>query len=392
MLPLIDTLPALTEACHQLQIALQSDPRLAIDTEFIRERTYAPQLEIIQLAAGETIAIVDAAALKGKLAPLAELLFDPAILKLLHAGGQDVEILALELGAPPAPLYDTQVAAAFAGYAVQTGYGALVQSVLGVSLSKEEGFADWSRRPLTPSMREYAANDVRYLQSLHTRLDAQLKKRGRDTWASEHTTRTLTAAAEQTPPSELWRKIGGKLSFGSRELAILRELALWRDEEARRRDKPRRTILKDEPLIEIARRKPKSATALLELRGMPPNLGEKMATALAECVTRGLAVPESERPTPEAQTPLDEPGAALLELLSAIVKRRATEENLPPSLLAPADDLRRLAIERRRPSEDHPLLSGWRGELLAQPLRAALEGKLAVAWDPKRGQLSLVPQ
>jgi ribonuclease D len=392
MLPLIDTPAALAGICQELYISLQSDPRLAIDTEFIRERTYAPQLELIQLAAGDTVALVDATALKGQLDPLATLLFDSSILKLVHAGGQDVEILALELGAPPASLYDTQVAAAFAGYAVQTGYGALVQSVLGVTLSKEEGFADWSRRPLTPAMREYAANDVRYLHELHTSLDTTLRKRGRDSWAAEHTNRTLSAAAEPTPPDELWRKIGGKLSFGSKELAILRELALWRDDEARRRDKPRRTVLKDEPLVEIARRKPKSATALLELRGMPPNLGEKAATALSACVVRGLATPESERPAPEIQAPLDEPGAALLELLSAIVKRRATEESLPPSLLAPADDLRRLAIERRKPSEDHPLLTGWRGELLGEPLRAALSGRLAVAWDPKRGQLALVPR
>jgi len=131
---------------------------------------------------------------------------------------------------------------------------------------------------------------------------------------------------------------------------------------------------------------------VLDLRGMRRHRGVLTVAALAGCVVRGLAVPEAERPMPEAQTPLDEPGAALLELLSAIVKRRATEENLPPSLLAPADDLRRLAIERRRPSEDHPLLNGWRGELLAEPLRAALEGKLAVAWDPRRGQLALVPQ
>jgi ribonuclease D len=202
--------------------------------------------------------------------------------------------------------------------------------------------------------------------------------------------RSLCAAAESTPPDELWRKIGGKLSFGGRELAILRELALWRDAEAQRRDKPRRSVIKDEPLVELARRKPKSATAVLELRGMPPGLGERLAGALAECVVRGLAVPEAERPVPETSQPLDEPGAALLELLSAIVKRRATDENLPPSLLAPSEALRSLAIARRNPPEDHPLLTGWRGELLGENLRAALGGTLAVAWDPRRGQLALV--
>jgi ribonuclease D len=392
MLSLIDTPQGLADACAQLREALQSDPRLALDTEFIRERTYAPVLEVVQLAAGETVVLIDAAALQGRLGPLAELLHDPEILKLVHAGGQDVEILALELGAPPAPLYDTQVAAAFAGYAVQTGYGALVQGELRVTLSKEEGFADWSRRPLTPAMREYAAGDVQYLHALHSKLDSTLRGRGRAEWAWEQMQKSLSNAAQQTPPEDLWRKIGGKLSFGGRELSILRELALWRDTEAQRRDKPRRTVIKDEPLVEIARRKPKTATALLELRGMPPGLGERAATALAECVVRGLAVPEADRPVPETTTPLDEPGAILLELLSAIVKRRAADESLPPSLLAPADDLRSLAIARRNPPGDHPLLTGWRGTLLEESLRGALDGKLAVAWDPKRGQVALVPR
>lgn len=317
---------------------------------------------------------------------------DPSVLKLLHAGGQDVEILNLVLGAPPAPVYDTQIAAAFAGHAVQTGYGALVQSVLSVTLSKEEGFADWSRRPLTPSMRDYAANDVKYLHKLHDRLDARLKRSGRDVWADEQTRRFLGNAAEQTPPEDLWRKIGGRSGMGGRELAVLRELAIWRDDEARRRDKPRRTVVKDEPLVEIARRKPKSAADLLALRGMPPGLGEKAATTLVQAVQRGLAVPDEDRPRTESAPPLDESGAELLELLSAIVRRRAIEESLPPSLLAGSDDLRTLAIYRKNPPESHPLLNGWRGELLGEPLRAALAGKLGVAWDPKKDRLRLVPQ
>ena len=311
---------------------------------------------------------------------------------MLHAGGQDVEILALELGAPPARIYDTQIAAAFAGFAVQMGYGALVQSVLSVTLSKEEGFADWSRRPLTPSMRDYAANDVKYLHELHDRLDARLKRSGRDVWADEQTRRVLGGAAEQTPAEDLWRKIGGRSGMGGRELAVLRELAIWRDDEARRRDKPRRTVIKDEPLVEIARRKPKSAADLLALRGMPPGLGEKAATTLVLAVQRGLAVPDEDRPRLESSPPLDESGAELLELLSAIVRRRAIEESLPPSLMASADDLRSLAIQRKNPSETHPLLNGWRGELLGEPLRAALAGTLGVAWDPKKDRLRLVPQ
>ena len=348
-------------------------------------------LEVVQLMAGDTVALLDIPALQGHLEPLAKLMHDPNVLKLLHAGGQDVEILAMVLGAPPAPLYDTQIAAAFAGFAVQAGYGALVQSVLGVTLSKEEGFADWSRRPLTPSMREYAANDVRYLHALHDKLGERLRRRGRDGWAAEQTARVLGSAAAVTPREELWRRVGSRSGLGGRELAVLRELAIWRDDEAQRRDKPRRTVMKDEPLVEIARRKAKTGAEILALRGMPPGLGEKAAASLAVSVAKGLAVPEAERPRLDGAPPLDESGAELLELLSAIVRRRAIEEELPPSLLASSDDLRGLAIARRSPPPDHALFTGWRGGLLGEPLRAALAGKLGVAWDPKADRLVLVP-
>ena len=375
----------------KLRDALSHDPRLAIDTEFIRERTYAPVLEVVQVAAdrGHLIGILDVPALGGNLGGLGEMLLDPAITKIFHAGGQDMEILTSRLGAMPTSVYDTQVAAAFAGYSLQTGYGALVQSVLGVRLSKEEGFADWSRRPLTESMRAYAENDVRYLHALHDKLSATLNERGRAEWATEQAQRILTHAATAPTPDELWRRIGGRTALDSRGLAVLRELGRWRDEEAQRRDKPRRTVIKDEALIEIARRAPKTAEALLGLRGMPPNLGERAAEALSERVRRGLAIPEADRPRVESAPPLDDQGAALVELLSAVVRVRAVEENLPSALLASGDDLRSLAACRRgKDAFSGPLFTGWRGEIVGQALRAAMSGDLAVAWDPKQGALT----
>lgn len=376
----------LAALCAELKTHLATDPRLAIDTEFIRERTYDPVLEVVQVGTADgTIALLDLPALGG-FGPLAEILLDTSILKVLHAGGQDVEILTAHLGTLPAPIFDTQIAAAFAGLGSQTGYGALVQAVLNVRLSKEEGFADWSRRPLTPSMCSYAADDVRYLHELHTRLVARLEKRGRLTWATDQMLRYLTAASEATPPEELWRKVGSKQGLSRRDLAILRELAIWRDDEARRRNKPRRTILKDEPLVEIAKRKPKTAEALLELRAVH-GVGTRQAEELVQILQRALALPESAWPVLESSPPLDEHGGALLELLSAVVKVRAMEEDLPPSLLAPSDELRSLAIHRRKPDPESPLFTGWRGDLLGTALRATLEGTLSVAWDPHKGRL-----
>jgi ribonuclease D len=393
----IDTPASLAKLTEQLRDSLSRDPRLAFDTEFIRERTYAPVLEIVQVATGDgsVIAILDVPALGGDLGGVGDLLLDPTILKLVHAGGQDMEILSSRLGALPTPVFDTQVAAAFTGHSIQTGYGNLVLALLNVRLNKDEGFADWSRRPLTQSMREYAENDVRYLPAIHTKLAGLLEKRGRTLWAKEQTDRLLMNAAEEIAPEDLWRRVGGRNILDSRGLSILRELALWRDDEARRRDKPRRSVVKDDFLIELARRAPKSANDILTLRSAPHNLGEKTANALVEVIKDGLAIHPDERPQVETPPALDEQGSVLVELLTALVRARALEADLPSTLLANGDDLRSLAALRGRRNEtalsEHPLLNGWRGSLVGDSLQGLLSGRLAIGWDNKRNRLSMLP-
>jgi ribonuclease D len=393
----IDTPASLAALTTSLRDSLSRDPRLAFDTEFIRERTYAPVLEIVQVASGDgsVIAIIDVPALGGDLGGVGDLLLDPSVLKLVHAGGQDMEILSSRLGALPTPVFDTQVAAAFTGHSIQTGYGNLVQAMLNIRLNKDEGFADWSRRPLTASMREYAENDVRYLPTLHTKLAGLLEKRGRGEWAREQTDRLLMTAAEEVAPIDLWRRVGGRNILDSRGLSILRELALWRDEEARRRDKPRRSVVKDDFLIELARRAPKSANDILSLRSAPHSLGERTATVLVERIQNGLSIPPDERPQAETPPALDEQGSVLVELLTALVRARALESDLPSTLLANGDDLRSLAALRGRKNDaalrDHPLLNGWRGALVGESLQGLLTGALAIAWDTKRNRLRLLP-
>ena len=381
---------SLSELQARLEPALAVDPRLAFDTEFIRERTYKPVLEIVQVATSDGfIAIVDVPALRGDFGVLPALFADPNIIKIVHAGGQDMEILTNEFGATPASVFDTQVAAAFAGYSLQTGYGALVQAILTVRLAKDEGFADWSRRPLTNAMREYAENDVRYLHALHDKLQTLLEKRGRTAWAADQMNRSLLAGTEELPADELWRKVGGRNVLDGRGLAVLRELAAWRDTEAQRRDKPRRSVVKDDFLIEIARRATTDPQTIMGLRTAPQNLGEKNAQALVEVVKRGVAVLPGGRPEAETMQPLDKQGAVLQEMLNTVVRLRATEENLPPSLLASGDDLRSLAAERAAPDYNGALFSGWRGELVGQPLRALLEGRLVIGYDTKRRRVTL---
>jgi ribonuclease D len=380
----IESPNALATLVQEWQVPLQKDPRLAIDTEFIRERTYRPVLEIVQLAlsTGE-IALLDVPKI-GTLEPLYDLLHGPSVLKLLHSGGQDVEILTEQTGKMPWPIFDTQVAAAFAGHALQLGYGALVQSRLHIHLNKEEGFSDWSRRPLTNEMRDYAENDVRYLHTLHTQISESLTARGRTAWANEQMERTLKHAATFAPPEDIWQSVQGRGNLQGRELAILRELAIWRDDEARRRNKPRRSVVKDDLLVEVAKRKPRTVDKILEMRVAPPNLGERVAAQLVEAVTRGGQSPADTWPQTERRVHLDEPAQALYELLSAAVRSLAATNDIPASLLANGEDLKTLAATARCVG---PLFEGWRGAIVGEALEALMKGKNALRWDAKGRRL-----
>ena len=385
----INTLEALESSCAEIYDALQADPRLAIDTEFVGERSYEPSLELLQVATVDgAIYLIDVHALDGRLDALADILLDDNVLKLVHAASQDASILRSHLGRPPTPLFDTQIAAAYVGMQLQLGYGAIVRSLLKVDLAKDESFSDWTRRPIRPAMLEYAANDVAYLHALHDKLRAKMEKLGRTLWVEDACAHLVTNAEEVPAPHELWRKVGGRGSLDGRQLGVLRELCIWRDEEAQRRDRPRRSVVKDEVLVEIARRRPSNVRALLELRSVPPSLGERTANDLVERVRAGLNSPiEEDREFGESMS-LDEHGSALYELLSAVVRVRSIEAEIAPTLLATADALKRIAATRRTDATN-PLFQGWRDELSGRYLRAALTGELSVAWDPKTEELTL---
>lgn len=385
----INTPEALEDSCIEIAAALRIDPRLAIDTEFVGERSYEPSLELLQVATADCeIHLIDVHALDGRLDALADILLDDDILKLVHAGSQDAAILRSHLGRPPTPLFDTQIAAAYVGMQLQLGYGAIVRSLLKIDLAKDESFADWTRRPIKQSMLDYAANDVAHLHALHDKLKAKLDRLGRAAWVSDACAQLVANAEDVLAPHELWRKVGGRGGMDAKQLGVLRELCIWRDEEAQRRDRPRRSVVKDEVLVEVARRRPSSARALLELRNVPPSLGERTASELVERVRAGLNSPiEEDREFGEGAS-LDEHGSALYELLSAVVRVRSIEAEIAPTLLANADALKRVAATRRTDALN-PLFAGWREELIGRYLRDALAGRLSVAWDPKTGELAL---
>lgn len=392
----VDTPDALIALCAQLS---ECD-HLAIDTEFIRERSYAPKLELLQVATpAGLVAVIDYAKLGGQAdAPLCALLGDPRILKVFHAADQDLEILFTVTGATVAPVFDTQVAAGLVGFGAKQSYGALVEATQGFRLPKGESMTDWSIRPLTSAQLEYAMDDVRYLLAVYDRLRSELESRGRLEWAFQETsalqTNITATLGLRTDPRTCYLRVKGRGSLDGQQLAVLRELAAWREHEARRRDRPRGSVLKDELLIEIARRRPKQANQLSNLRGIQPRDLDRCGNDLVAAVAKGLALPRAEYPVPEPSMPApDEQTLALTDLLQAVVHSVAARAEVAASMLATNGDLQRLADAFRRdePCESLSVLSGWRGALVGNDLRAVLEGRSVVAWNPHTHTLQVTP-
>ena len=374
----------------ELSERLRDSDRLALDTEFMGEDSYAPRLEIIQVATEDRIAIVDRRAVPA-LDPFLDLLTDPGILKIVHAGRQDLEIFSVETGGTLSPVFDTQVAAAMVGYGAQIGYAQLVQQVVGVALEKTETFTNWAQRPLTPQQVEYALEDVRYLFALHDHLHERLKALGRLEWAEEEFRRLQAVSGEEARAPELrYQRIRGWEGLRPRARGVLRELAVWREHEAQKRDRPRGRVLRDDILLEIARRGPTSLEGLRSLRGVQPSQVDKYGESLVRAIQRGLSVPERELPSAEKRKRVDPESAGLADLLGTALKVRAVEASISPQLLASSADLEIFALERGRgAAEKLPILQGWRRALAGEHLRQVMEGRLTVGYDPETGQVRL---
>jgi ribonuclease D len=288
-------------------------------------------------------------------------------------------------------VFDTQAAAAMVGYGSQVGYAQLVEQVTGVCLEKTETFTNWSRRPLTPQQLEYAAEDVRYLFALHTHLNTRLKTLGRVDWAEEEFQRLQMASGEEARAPHLrYQRIRGWEGLKPRGRAVLRELGVWREQEARKRDRPRGRIIRDDVLLEIARRAPPTLEALSALRGLQPSHLEKYGEALVAAVQRGHSVPERDLPRAEKRKRIDPESAGLADLLATALKVRAVEASIAPQLLASTADLEIFALERGRgAAEKLPILQGWRRALAGEHLLQVMEGKLTLGYDPEKGQVRL---
>ncbi len=383
---------ALSGICPELR----AHGSFALDTEFIRERTYSPRLCLVQVAIPSICAAIDPLA-GVDLDPLVELIFDPSIEKIVHAGWQDFEIFHARTGRLPESVFDTQIAAALAGLGEQMGYANLLDKALGISLTKVETFTDWSQRPLSKSQIEYALDDVRYLLPLRAKLAQMLGDLGRLEWLRDESLRYRDPAAYERDPRSQCLRLRGARNLSPASLAVLQELAVWREEEAIDRDVPRGRVVGDEVLVDLARRCPRSLSDLRPVRSLHPKEIERGGQEMLAAVARGLAVPAERWPVlPKSRT--DEPERALLaDFLEAVVRLKAQEARIAPSYLATRAQINELVdagLEGRSPEDPETgrapaVLSGWRRVLVGEDLLRALAGKTDLGIDPEKRTLGL---
>ena len=357
---------------------------VGLDTEFLREKTYRAKLCLVQMAVGDEIYVVDVLEpldLKG----LADLVADPEVRVILHAGRQDLELFYEGWGAVPRKIFDVQLAAGFAGHGASLAYGRLVETLCGKRLVKGESYTDWCKRPLTDAQLTYAADDVRYLAAAADRLDGELTRLGRREWVLEEMRALEAEEIYRTDPGEAWRKVGGRGTLSPKALAVLKEVARWREETAQRRDIPRGWVIKDPTMIEIARRAPSSIQQLKSLRGFNASEADRSGRELLAAIEVGRESPSislGAAPPKGAQTR----ARMLSGLADAVVRARCEQAGLATELVSTRSELESLLAEVVTGSVDeerHRLMKGWRRELAGDAVVALAEGRIAVKAIPK---------
>ncbi len=376
---LIETTQALEALCDRLA----QERFVTLDTEFMRERTYWPELCVVQLAGAQEVAIVDAEAPEINLAALGRLLADERVLKVVHAGRQDIEIFVLKFGAVPRPVFDTQIAAMVAGFGEQVGYDALVSSLAGGHIDKVHRFSDWSARPLSAAQIAYAAADVTWLRVVHERLCERLQHEGRLGWVEQEMAALASPAIYRTDPEAAWERLHPK-SGNRRFLGMLRAIAAWREREAQQANIPRQRLVKDETLSEIAANAPDTPAALARARGITRGFAEgRMGASLLAAIAEAASEPEAS--LPEAAAPRStRPSPALVALLKVLLAAKAEEHHVAPRLVASSEDIERLAL-----GEEAGIgaLEAWRRTVFGDDALALRDGRLALGVEGRRVKL-----
>jgi ribonuclease D len=367
----ITTTSELAAACRRMA----SFPFVTVDTEFLRETTYYPLLCVAQMASPQEAVVVDALAPGIDFAPFFELMANEQVMKVFHAARQDIEIVWHRAKLIPHPIFDTQVAAMVLGYGDSISYDQLVQRITGDTLDKSHRFTDWTRRPLAEAQLSYAISDVTHLRDVYQALVDDLGRRGRVDWVQEEMHVLTSADTYRMDPENAWQRLKTRVRK-PKELAVLIEVAAWREREAQLRDIPRSRVLKDEVIADIAVHAPTTLEKLRHLRSLPKGFERsRWGEAIVAAVARGLERDPKTLPRP-ARLPQSANGMASVELLKVLLRMISERHHVAAKVIATVDDLERIA------GDDHadvPALSGWRRELFGEKALALKHGKLALA-------------
>lgn len=358
---------------------LRANRVFALDTEFERERTFWPKLQLIQVGIEGEVAAIDPLELED-LEPFYRLITDPDIQKVAHAGKQDAEIFFNRIGIPPENFYDTQIAAALVGLGEQAGYAQLVQRILQIRVKKTERTTDWGRRPLSEAQLDYALGDVRHLLPVKAHLDKELSTLGRNTWLIEELGFYSNPEFYNQDPDRLWMRVSGWRGLDRRSQGILQDLAKWRNTEAQRRDKPRNRIIPDDVMAEIASRQPNQISDLVPLRRLHPREIERSGKAILAAVEKGLNRPESELPTVSRAKRENPDFSPVADLLGVLLRKKARESKIASSYLGNSKAISKLVewLSGPRNGDPPPLVCGWRKELVGNDLIALFDGKISL--------------
>jgi ribonuclease D len=372
----ITTTRTLTDACARMA----RHPFVTVDTEFLRESTYYPRLCVAQMASLDEAVVIDPLADGIDVAPFFALMADENVIKVFHAARQDIEICWHAAGIIPRPIVDTQVAAMVLGYGDSISYDQLVQRITGDHLDKSHRFTDWTRRPLSEAQLAYAISDVTHLRDVYLKLAADLDKRGRSEWMREEMKVLTSPATYRFEPEHAWERLKTRVRK-PRELAVLIEVAAWREREAQERDVPRGRVLKDDVIGDIAVQAPTTIERLAGLRSLPRGFERsKWGEAIVEAVRCGLARDPKTLPRLErAKPPVN--GQATVELLKVLLRMTAERHGVAAKVIATVDDLDRIAADDQA---DVPALSGWRRELFGDKALALKQGRLSLAIEKGR--------
>lgn len=361
----------LNDLCDKLSEATY----ITVDTEFLREKTYYPKLCLIQVASREVEAVIDPLAEDLDMSSFYDLMKNESILKVFHAARQDMEIFFQKMDALPKPLFDSQVAAMVLGYGDQAGYETLVNKVLGKQVDKSARFTDWSMRPLSQKQLNYAQSDVTHLRDIYETFAKKLEEMGRTSWVEAETAYLIDPATYTVIPEECWKRVKSR-GTEPRFLAVLREVAAWREREAQGRDIPKNRILRDEALLDIAGTKPRDINALKKIRGVSDGFAEgKMGRGLIEVIDIAMGLDSDDLPRLPRKPRLPDGIGPLTDLLKVLLKRQSERHLIAARVVATSDDLEKLASQD---NPEIPAMSGWRWEVFGKRALELKSGKLAI--------------